>query len=86
MSQAGKPRTVTSTLTSPDEPIDLGSLGMLLYFLLGQNQPKAATSGTFAIPGAAAGGVGAGATGTTGAGGMNPLQLMKILTALGGGR
>ena len=33
MAMAGKPRTITETTTAK-EPLDLASLGMLLYFIL----------------------------------------------------
>jgi len=90
MQTAGKPRTVTTTATQPNEPLDLGSLGLLLYMLL-QNQKKTgATTGgpDFAslIP-SAMGGIGPGSpaigpSSVSGAGGMDPMSLMMAI--LGG--
>ena len=34
MRMAGKPRVSQTVATQPDEPIDLGSIGMLLFMLL----------------------------------------------------
>lgn len=44
MMRAGQPRTVTRTVETmtPREPIDIGSLGLLIYFLLEENKRKKA--------------------------------------------
>ena len=88
MQTAGKPRTVTTTATQPNEPLDLGSLGLLLYMLLQGQKKSAATAAAgpnvaSLIP-SAMGGVGAGASGmgSATAGGMDPMSLMMAI--LGG--
>ena len=93
MAQAGKPRTTTSTITAPNEPLDLGSLGLLLFMLLQQNKAGAAGQqgpSDFALsqltpqlptlpqPGLATGGT----PSSFATGQMNPMQLMMAI--LGG--
>jgi hypothetical protein len=87
MQTAGKPRTATSTTVAKqsDEPMDLGSLGLLLYFLLNKN--KATTTPIGPLTGSAFGAVGPSAikTGAAGsAGQMDPISL--ILSMFGGAR
>ncbi len=53
MRMAGQPRVSQTTMTQPDEPLDLGSIGMMLFLLFGPNGLLGGTSKTLgktAIP------------------------------------
>jgi hypothetical protein len=90
MQTAGKPRTATSVTTAKqsDEPMDLGSLGLLLYFLLNKSSAKLGTTGVPMAGGRGLEGLigqAPGAmTGQGGAGQMDPISL--ILSMFGGAR